>query len=216
MATAFITNRSSLHTSAETIVSNFAGQVRRAALNGRTYLVAPLSLIVPGVLAGSQGPLYYPPEEIARNHQEWEGMPLVAYHPFADGKNVSANHPGVLERQGIGFVRKPHIDPLKNNRLTAEGWFDVENTRRINKSILNALERGQPIELSTGLFTENEPAQNGANYNGRGYTHIARNYKPDHVAVLPDQVGACSLRDGCGVLVNCQGDDKCNGSGDGG
>jgi hypothetical protein len=31
---------------------------------------------------------------------------------------------------------------------------------------------------------------------------VARNYRPDHLAVLPDQRGACSLTDGCGVMVN--------------
>ena len=37
--------------------------VRRESLHGRSYLVAPTTLIVPGVLNGSMGPLYYPPED---------------------------------------------------------------------------------------------------------------------------------------------------------
>jgi hypothetical protein len=51
----------------ELLTANFAGKVRERRMGGRDYLVAPLSLIVPGVLNGSQGPLYYPEEEIARN-----------------------------------------------------------------------------------------------------------------------------------------------------
>ena len=39
---------------------NFAGQVKRVTRNGREWLVAPMSLINPGVLNGSKGALFYP------------------------------------------------------------------------------------------------------------------------------------------------------------
>ncbi|MFO0926376.1 MAG: hypothetical protein U0736_04965 [Gemmataceae bacterium] len=32
-----------------------------------------MTLIVPGLLARSRGPLYYPAEEVARNPQDWDG-----------------------------------------------------------------------------------------------------------------------------------------------
>ena len=47
---------------------------------------------------------------------------------------------------------------------------------------------------------EKEPSK--GNYMGKSYTYIAKNYRPDHLAVLPDNSGACSISDGCGVLVN--------------
>src|SRR5690606_13771547 len=31
------------------------------------------------------------------------------------------------------------------------------------------------------------------------YHSVARDYKPDHIAILPDRIGACSIADGCGV-----------------
>ncbi len=179
------------------LTSNLSGSVRRAVLNGRECLVAPVTLIVPGVLQGSHGPLMYPSDELARDPAAWNGVPIVVYHPMTDdGRPLSAKAPGVLRRQGIGVVR----GAKHNHKLTAEGWFDVENTRRVDKRILYALEEGKPIELSTGLYTDNEPRQ-GA-YNGRRYEYIARNYRPDHLAILPDSTGACSIADGCGVLVN--------------
>lgn len=182
---------------------NTNGRVRRAYKNNREYLVAPLTLIVPGVLSGSQGPIYYPPDEIARDPHGWEGMPLLAYHPqLPSGEHVSANHAGIVEKQGIGFVSKPAINPVKQT-LNGEGWFDVERVAKVDPRILNALKAGQPIELSTGLFIQRrDEAPLGANHNGQGYTHIGRDYRPDHVAILPDQLGACGIRDGCGVLVN--------------
>lgn len=177
---------------------NFRGKSRRATLHGREHIVVPMTLIVPGVLNGSKGPLYYPREEIANNVAAWNGMPIVVYHPNTNGYNVSARDPQVSDKQQVGTVY--NATTTNDGKLRAEGWFDVERTAAIDQRVLNALERGEPIELSTGLFTIND--ETPGSYQGREYVAIARNYNPDHLAVLPDQTGACSLKDGCGVLVN--------------
>ena len=183
----------------EQVIVNLIGSTRRETLNGREHIVAPLSLIVPGVLNGSRGPLYYPPEEVAKDPSIWNHVPIVVYHPIVDGQQVSARDPDVLNAQGIGVVLRATIS---NGKLKAEGWFDIERTNKVDPRILTALEQGQQIELSTGLFTDNTPAPEGAAHNGTAYDRIARNYRPDHLAILPDQQGACSIADGCGVLVN--------------
>lgn len=174
------------------------GRIKYTFIDGKEYIVAPMTTIVPGVLNGSKGALYYPPDEIKRNVREWDNIPITVYHPDVAGRHASASEPGVMERQGIGFLAKSEY----KGKLVHEGYFDIERTKIVDNRILEALETGQAIELSTGLFTENEPAIPGANYNGKGYDYIARNYKPDHLAILPDQIGACSILDGCGVLVN--------------
>ncbi len=184
------------------LVTANAGRTRRVMSGGREYLVAPLTLIVPGVLNGSKGALYYPPEEIARNVDAWNGMPLTLGHPSVGGQNVSARRPEVVEEFGIGTVYAAKY----NGKLMAEGWFDSDLTKNKEKRVYDALVSNRPIELSTGLFTNNVPANNGANHKGRFYQHVARDYRPDHVAVLVDQQGACSLRDGCGVLINTDND----------
>jgi hypothetical protein len=181
------------------LIHNAAGRTRRVKEKGREYIVAPLSLIVSGVLNGSKGALYYPEDEIANSADIWNGIPLVVYHPTQNGKPVSAKSPGIWEKSGIGRVRNSRY----KGKLIAEGWFDVERMKRIDPRVYDSLVKNKPIELSTGLFTNNEPARNGATCpKGRPYQYIARSYRADHVAVLPDQVGACSLNDGCGVLVN--------------
>ncbi len=182
----------------EQLTANILGKTRREKLNGREHIVAPLSLIVPGVLNGSQGPLYYPQEEINKNPSAWNHIPIVLGHPALNGSHVSARDPDILNATGIGVVMRAEA----NGKLIAEGWFDVETTRRIDNRILQSLEEGKPIELSTGLFTKNEPAEDGATFNGTSYSATARNYQPDHLAILPDTTGACSVDDGCGVLVN--------------
>jgi hypothetical protein len=182
----------------EQVTANLSGKVRRETLDGRAYLVAPLSMIVPGVLAGSNGPLYYPADEVAKRPDVWNGMPITLRHPVVGGRQVSARRPDVLEAQGLGTV----FDARHDGRLVAEGWFDEAKTRRLAPGVLASLESGRPIELSTGLYPEYEKAAPGSTHNGREYTHVARNWLADHLAVLPDQVGACSIKDGCGVLVN--------------
>jgi hypothetical protein len=193
----------------ELVVVNFraAGKARRTTFNGRDYLVAPMTLIVPGVVPGSEGPLLYPLEELARNYQAWNYMPIVINHPLRGGRHVSAREPAILEESGVGFVFNASLD----GRLRGEGWFDVERTRRVDVRVLDRLERGEPLELSTGLYVDTEAAPQGAVWNTPGgprpYRAVARNYRPDHLAVLPDQRGACAVDDGCGVLVNA-GEDQ--------
>jgi hypothetical protein len=176
----------------EAVVNSVTLTVRRETRKGREYLVAPMTLINPGVLNGSKGPLYYPPDEVGKDADRWNDMPIVVYHPVGtDGAHMSGRQPAVLDAVKIGRVYNATFD----GKLRAEGWFDAAETKRVDRRIYDALTSHKPIELSTGLFTDNEPAPAGATHNGRPYSHVARNYKPDHLAILPDQTGACSLSD---------------------
>ena len=194
----------------ELITINWKGGARKVKRNGRDYLVAPLTMLVPGVLNGSQGPLLYPDDEVELSTDQWNGMPIVLNHPTVNGVPVSARDPDLLETYGIGTVYRS----VFNQKLVAEGWFDVLNTQRVDSRVLEWLDSNTPFELSTGLFTKNEPAPENSvlvTTNSKGqkvskpYQWIARSYRPDHLAVLPDATGACSLDDGCGVLVNAAG-----------
>ncbi len=177
-------------------------RVRKATEAGREFLVAPMSLINPGILNGSQGALLYTPDDCKQTINDWNGIPIVVYHPTRNGVNVSATSPGVWEESGVGRVKNARFD----RKSKAEGWFDVEKLRQVdntlpeNVRILPRLMSGKTVELSTGLFTDNDPTP--GLHEGRDYDAVARNHRPDHLAVLPDQVGACSVNDGCGVMVN--------------
>lgn len=173
------------------------GKPQRRTLNGREFLVAPVTMIVPGVLNGSKGALYYPPEEVSKNPTVWNGTPIVLLHPQSlNGEHISARDPVVLNKQGLGWI----FNSQANGKLTAEAWFDVEAVRNRDATLLGKLESGDKVELSTGLYTDNEPSTGVAN--GKEYKFIARNYRPDHLAILPGMQGACSVNDGCGVNVN--------------
>jgi hypothetical protein len=184
----------------ETVLANEVGKVRRATLNGRKYVVAPLRLIVPGVLAGSQGPIYYPSDLVTRDPVSWNHMPIVVKHPVQNDAHVSARSPVVLESQGVGFV----FHAKAEGSLDGEAWLDEENTNRVDSRIIPWLEAGRPVEVSTGLFLDTVAALEGATHNGKPYKWVATGLRPDHLAILPDEVGACSVKDGCGLNVNAE------------
>lgn len=193
------------------LTANLAAKVTRRTVNGRSYLIAPASLIVPGVLNGSDGALYYPPEETSKNPAAWDEIPIVVYHPTRNGQPVAAQDPEhsewVLTNSGVGFLRSSFED---QGRLLAKAWFDEEAVRNYDKKlpessrILPRLLNNTPIELSTGLHVDREEVAGVCPTTNRPYTAIARNYRPDHLAILPDQRGACSIHDGCGVVVNTE------------
>lgn len=188
---------------------NRTTRVRRETRKKRDYVVAEMTLIVPGVLNGSRGALYYPPEEVAKNVDTWNDIPITLDHPVIAGSHVSGRDPKVLDQVKLGRIYNAHI---KDGKLRAEGWFDLEAVKEVSPKVYKALLNGQQLELSTGLFVATEQALNGATdpLTGKPYDYIARNYVPDHLAILPDSIGACSIQDGCGVLVNSllQGDNK--------
>lgn len=180
----------------ETLVANLSGSIRREKLHGREFLVAPMTLIVPGVMNGSKGPLLYELEDIKQHYQSWDGMPILINHPETSGRN-----PQVWNETGVGWVFNTTIE----DKLSAEGWFDIERLQRLQPNILNALLKGEKVELSTGLGIDLESVS-GVDNAGRQYTGIARKYRPDHLAILPDTVGACGIKDGCGVNNNLNED----------
>lgn len=189
------------------ILIHNTGQAREETLAGRPYVVAPVTLIRPGVLNGSSGPLLYPPDQIAHDHVQWNGVPLVVRHPMTEnGERCSAHSPDVYNNAWTGHVFNVGIAE-EDGSCYGEAWFDKEVTARRdealpdNYKILPRLLAGKPIEVSTGLFTVNVPAPEGSEYNGTPYSAVAVNYIADHLAVLPDEEGACSLRDGCGILI---------------
>ena len=179
----------------ENLTFNLMASVSQREQDGRQFLEAKGTMIVPGVLNANNGPLYYPSEEVENSTPLWNAIPILVNHPVKGlGKDVA-------ESQGIGHVENSRFD---DGKLKASLWFDVERTKNLSIEIYDALVNNQLIELSTGLKTVNEVAEEGAVFNNPidgpiPYTHIARNYQPDHLAILPDHIGACSIRDGCGV-----------------
>ena len=171
--------------------------VKETTHQEKKHLVVPVTMIVEGVLNGSNGPLLHLASDFGKFPEAWNGIPVVINHPEANGLNISANSPEVIEAGKIGTVYNSRIE---NNCLKAEVWLEEIKLSTISPDIHSAIGLKQNIEVSVGVFTEYDATP--GTYNGVEYTAIARNHRPDHLALLPGGIGACSIADGCGIRVN--------------
>ena len=175
------------------VVCNLAGAVRFERLEGREYLVAPMVMLTEGVHAGSLGPIYYPPEQIQKSVHAWNHKPIVVYHPDSG----TACDPIVLENRKVGIILNTIWDD-ESKKLRAEAWIDIEKAKEVDDRILDFLEEGKVMEVSTGLFHFGSPEEGV--WNGEQYVAVVKDIVADHLALLPDKVGACSVQDGAGLL----------------
>ena len=174
------------------ITTNFGNKdVRHEELTGRDYLVVPMTMLAEGIHKGSRGPLFYPASELAKTPVAWNMKPIVVYHP-AGG---TATTPSELAARQVGIVMNARWE---GGKLKAEAWLEEERLKAVEPDILETLEGGRTMEVSTGLFTDN--VANPGAWNGEAYDFVATNHRPDHLAILPTGVGACSVADGCGLL----------------
>lgn len=177
----------------QVITSNVKPLVRNDKLQGRDWIVVPVVLMVEGVLNGNRGPIFYPRDEMATVPVIWNHKPCVVYHPV----NGSACTPEELESRGIGMMMNIHYDN-DGAKLKGEAWLDPDRIAKVDPRIAEAIENEQMLELSTGLYMDVE--EQVGEFNGKTYIGIARNFRPDHLAILPDKVGACSCEDGAGFI----------------
>jgi len=187
----------------EKLIANLASsKVRSETLKGKDYYVAPVSMILEGVWPGSSGPILYPEAEIAKSIPAWNHKPITVEHPKdAQGNLVSGALTESLEKFSLGIVLNAKYNK-KTKKLQAEAWFEkdrfdkVEGGARIEAALL----ANQKLEVSTGLFVD-ALVGNGT-YGTKNYVATASNFRPDHLAIILKGEGACSLKDGAGLLVN--------------
>jgi hypothetical protein len=168
--------------------------VRHEVFEGQDHLVVPVVMIVEGVLNDA----LLTQAEFGKFPEAWNGRPVPVLHPEIDGIPISANAPDVIERNTIGQLFNTFAE---NGKLKAEAWINTDKAHRLGYGqMLESLEAGEVIEVSTGYFADDDLVQ--GEFNGRPYSTIHRNLRPDHLALLPGEIGACSVEDGCGTRVN--------------
>lgn len=192
-----VTNKKKAETLQSLSVNVSNGLIRNDTLEGREHIVAPMVMIVEGVLNGSQGPLFYPAEELKKFVGAWNHKPVVVYHPEVNGQGVSACDPKVIDEYKIGVILNTKFE---DGKLKAEAWLEADRIQKVDNRIAEAIENNQMMELSTGVFIEMD--ETPGDFNGTPYDAIARNYRPDHLAILPDKIGACSIEMGAGFIRN--------------
>lgn len=170
-------------------------------LNGRTYYVLPSVMLTEGVHAGSAGPLFYSAAELEASTPLWNSMPAVINHPAGeDGSEVSARQPDVIEKWGIGYVYNAKFVAESDSgpaKLLCETWIDKQLIKARHPVMAKKIAKGETVEISTGLFCEID--ETPGTYKNVEYVGSVQNIAADHLAFLPDSVGACSMTAGCGA-----------------
>lgn len=179
---------------------------KKKTLDGVEHLVFPAVLAKVGVMNSR----LYTAEELGKLVMSWNGVPIPVTHPVVNNIPVSANDPSFEEKINIGKIYNASFE---DGKLKAEMWINIEKAKRLGyEDIITRSENGESLEVSTGLYSD--LIDNSGTFEGESYTTEVKNIRPDHVAILPNQVGACSLKDGCGTMkVNCecQNDQDSNG-----
>jgi hypothetical protein len=174
--------------------NSLSAAVRDDTFDGRPFLVAPVVAVKAGVLNGE----LLLADEINHFVEAWNNRPIMLTHPVnAQGAPISANAKPVLEAMSFGMLLNC---AFKDNGLLGEIWIDLGKAKQLGGDAMLCVERlrtQQPIEVSTGYWCDPEPKS--GTFNGQKYTAIQHNLRPDHLALLPHDLGACSWQDGCGV-----------------
>lgn len=178
-----------------------AGPARNDSLMGRACRVFPAVLVREQVLHNNLGACFLPGEEIKASVDAWNHTPVVIRHPTSRGEPVSARSPDVLNARGVGWVFNAGWDEGRR-ALTGEIWIDIGLAAEVQDAepVVNRVEKGDPGELSTGFGTRAE--QNEGVWEGESFDLVLRGVDPDHLALLVEEKGACSVEDGCGFGIN--------------
>lgn len=167
-----------------------ASDIRKETFDNKEFHVYPVVMIKHTVVNGSLVEL---DDLIA---ESWNGVPVTVAHPTMNGENVSANHPEVLTKFEVGRIFNASID---GDKLKAEVWIDVEKANSKFPELLSQMQTTD-MEVSTGYFALDVP--NMGSFDNKAHKNQHKDIKPDHLALLPDDVGACSFEDGCGIRAN--------------
>lgn len=173
-----------------------SSKIRRERRDGRDVIVVPSATLPDGVVMNG---IRYPAEEIEKSYASLDGTPAPLGHPTINGNFVSASDPRGMVR---GFVGAWNENARREGgRVLLDKVIDVEYATNSpgGKTVLDAIEKGEPIDTSTGLLCNLE-ACNGEQEDGA--KHVARNMIFDHDAILIGEDGAATPEQGVGMLVN--------------
>lgn len=174
---------------------------RQEKRNGRDVIIVPSATLPDDVVMNN---VLYPADEIASSYETLNRTPAPAGHPTINNQFVSASDPEGINVGWIGAwnenARQVTGDDGKN-RVFLDKVIDVKraNESEEGRAVLNAIEKGEPVHTSTGLWCNLEAANDND-----GFQYIARNIQFDHDAILLNEEGAATPEQGVGMMVNGQ------------
>jgi hypothetical protein len=179
---------------------NISAPVNSAAIkklrrNGRDIMIVPSATLPDNVVMNG---IRYTAEEIEKSYKSLERTPAPLGHPNIEGAFVSASDPEGLARGWIGAwnenVRR------QNGRVFIDKVIDLATAQQTTggQAVLEAINKGEPIHSSTGLYCILESVSNAED----GAEYVARDIVFDHDAILIGENGAATPDQGVGLLVH--------------
>ena len=190
-----------------TIHSRINGaMIRREKRNGKDVIIAPAKTMRDNEVLNR---VMYPAEELRDSYRSLNRTFVPLEHPVDDqGRFMSANSPEGMEGHYIGahsenVRRVPDDDGSGLNRIHADIVIYVDRAKKSpgGQRVLNALEKGEPISTSTGLYGIFETVAGNEDFD-----YVARFINFDHNAILLDAEPAASTDQGTGIFVNSNQD----------
>lgn len=173
-------------------VNQTTAPTRRETRHGQEFLVVPVVALREGVLNDE----LMLAEEFSHGFDAWNGRAVTIGHPELDGENVSANTPGMLDAIAVGQLFNTGIN---GDRMVSEMWIDLSRVPLVDggPQAVKQFESAILTDVSTAYLRDLE--EKPGTFKGEAHNGIQRNIKPDHLAILLDEEGACSIKDGCGA-----------------
>lgn len=171
---------------------------RLEKLDGRDYAVFAVVMAKPDVVMNGS---LFPVEEYFVD--AWTGVPVTITHPETDnGSFLNASDPKALEQFCVGRLFNVSVRE-SDLALIGEAWIDVEKIQRVDAETFAAMQMGMPLDVSTGFYSA--PIEESGEVGGEKFSLRHTGVIPNHLALLPNEDGACSWDAGCGVRVNKKG-----------
>lgn len=166
--------------------------LRRETLAEEEYLVSPIVILVEGVHNG----IYYPAYTVIQRAVQWNNTPLSIEHPLSNGAPISMNTPEQIVNACGYIFNSEGLD----TKLIGEAWINIKKTEEKSPGLIKRIESGEDIDVSCSVYCDLDMWE--GEWNGKEYTSTVYDISADHVALLPDSIGACSFEDGCGLRSN--------------
>ncbi len=168
------------------------GLVREEVRDATTFLVVPVVMLQEQVLRCSNchpDGEFVSAEEIMKSTLAWDNKPVTLSHPSQEF--TPENH----QRLEVGRI----FNAFWDGKLKAEMWLDLKALKSSMKGreVEVRFRKGEVVEVSTGYFTDR--IMRKGKFEGVKFGAIQMGIVPDHLAILTDEVGACSVAGGCGA-----------------
>ena len=183
---------------------NTASIRRETAANGDELIIIP-SYTLPDDVVMNGG--LYPKHEIEASYKSLEGTPAPIGHPIdSEGNFASARsmtgidnfHAGVWNTNVQRKDNRIYVEKAINARVAMQSEIGKRLMERVN-NLLDGKEV-DPIHTSVCVFLNAE--DKAGMINNQEYSWIAKDMEFDHDAILLDEQGAATPKEGVGMMVN--------------